>query len=348
MHHFKEFHLQNILSFLHILSTIFNNLFVLLNHYQTPPVGDLRWRVPEEFDGFSSEKYFNATAPGFRCPQSRSGMGNSFVGMNEDCLNLNVEIPLHLIDQTSNKLIKPENLLNVMVFIHGGAFSLGSGVDPYINAEEYAKRDIILVACNYRLGILGFFTLPEILQEDPNAYNFGLLDQRMAISWVKKYIEHFGGDKKQITLFGESAGAMSILWQLSAVEEKFPSDQQFEDIKGVIIQSAADTLTIPCEAAVSYLPSIQEVTGCYDIRGKALISCLKQQSAELLINALPDFAKTRKVLFHTLSEGVLAPCTAPGRYPLSPREAIHKDEFNNKPNVIIGTCKVGDQFFILF
>jgi len=108
-----------------------------------------------------------------------------------------------------------------MVYVHGGAFVHGSGQDLYIEGKQYAKKGIILVTLNYRLGLLGFFGHPELTRLSPDApTNFGLLDIICALKWVKKYVSFFGGNPDDITVFGESAGAASIQWLLASQEHR--------------------------------------------------------------------------------------------------------------------------------
>src|ERR1043166_2091759 len=96
-----------------------------------------------------------------------------------------------------------------MVWIHGGAFTRGSGSTPTYDGEELAKKGVVLVTINYRLGVFGFFAHPELTKEsDRNASgNYGILDQIAALEWVQKNIAAFGGDPKRVTIFGGSAGS---------------------------------------------------------------------------------------------------------------------------------------------
>lgn len=99
-----------------------------------------------------------------------------------------------------------------MVWIHGGGFVGGSGGGNDFTGAAFAKQDVILVSFNYRLGRLGFFAFPALSKENPNEYkgNYGYMDQIAALEWVKKNIAEFGGDSKNVTIFGESAGGVSV------------------------------------------------------------------------------------------------------------------------------------------
>jgi para-nitrobenzyl esterase len=147
----------------------------------------------------------DATQYGATCIQPN----DFFWASSEDCLFLNIWTP--------NTTYTATHRTPVMVFIYGGGFLVGSGNANYIDGEEYAKKGVILVSFNYRLGILGFFAHRELTQAEPNnPTNFGLLDQILVLEWVKKHIHSFGGDVTQLTVFGESAGAASIEWLLES------------------------------------------------------------------------------------------------------------------------------------
>ncbi|CAN5141474.1 carboxylesterase family protein [soil metagenome] len=155
--------------------------------FAAPPVGDLRWRAPKAAAKWQGVR--PATAFSQACNQA------------EDCLFLNVWKPADA---------KPGAKLPVMVWIHGGAFIGGSGAS--VDGTQFAKQGVILVSVNYRLGRLGFFAHPALSKEDPKAVvgNYGILDQIEALRWVQANIGAFGGDAKNVTIFGESAGAICV------------------------------------------------------------------------------------------------------------------------------------------
>lgn len=181
--------------------------------YATPPVGDLRWRAPrplKSWKGVLKADHFGAS-----CIQ---GPNSEFLPwtkefmyvtpVNEDCLFLNIWTPQP----------RASAGLPVLVFIHGGAFTSGSGDVPIYDGEALARTGLIVVTINYRLGILGFLAHPELTaQQDQSAFpvhhssgNYGLLDQIAALQWVKQNIRNFGGDPTHIAVAGQSAGAMSV------------------------------------------------------------------------------------------------------------------------------------------
>ena len=171
--------------------------------FAAPPVGDLRWREPQPLPAWSETRQSVSNAPS--CPQKRglSLEGGGDPGkLDEDCLYLNVFTP-----GTDAGTKRP-----VMVWIHGGALIFGSGGLAIYDGSALARRGVVVVTINYRLGPLGFFAHPALDKERPGGpANFGLLDQIAALQWVQKNIASFGGDPAQVTVFGQSAGAQSVL-----------------------------------------------------------------------------------------------------------------------------------------
>jgi para-nitrobenzyl esterase len=181
--------------------------------YARPPVGDLRWQPPQPPQPWSGVR--EARDPGSACTQRTSGLapfidpmahayGSKFeqpaIQSSEDCLYLDVwtaEWPA-------------KHALPVMVWLHGGSNLTGSGTQPMYDGASLVRRGVLLVTVNYRLGAMGFFSHPELTAESPHhsSGNYGSLDQLAALNWVKKNIAQFGGDPDNVTLFGESAGAI--------------------------------------------------------------------------------------------------------------------------------------------
>src|ERR1039458_1369856 len=164
--------------------------------FAQPPVGDLRWREPLLAKAWTGVR--DATAFGPMCNQS----GNKQLPHNEDCLQLNVWTPKW--PMTSR--------VPVMVWVHGGGNTAGSGVESLFNGEVLARHGVVLVTVNYRLGIFGFFAHPGLTKESPRhaAGNYGLADQIQALRWVQENIAKFGGNPANVTIFGESAGAGDV------------------------------------------------------------------------------------------------------------------------------------------
>jgi para-nitrobenzyl esterase len=162
--------------------------------FAAPPVGNLRWRVPQPVAHWDGVRTADAFGP--VCMQNAGGGADQKV--SEDCLYLNVWTAA-----------KPGEKRPVMVWIYGGGYNVGSGSQPEYEGEALAKKGAVVVTINYRLGVFGFFSHPDLTRESDRrgAGNFGLLDSIAALQWVQKNIAAFGGDPKRVTIFGESAGA---------------------------------------------------------------------------------------------------------------------------------------------
>jgi para-nitrobenzyl esterase len=163
--------------------------------YATPPVGDLRWRAPKPAAHWEGTRAADQFGP--VCMQGGDQK------MSEDCLYLNVWTGAKAAGSNTNDK-RP-----VMVWIYGGGYTGGSGSQPMYDGEALAKKGAVVVTFNYRLGTLGFFSHPELTKESDRrgAANFGVMDAIAALHWVQQNIARFGGDPKQVTIFGESAGA---------------------------------------------------------------------------------------------------------------------------------------------
>ena len=170
--------------------------------FAAPPVGDLRWKAPQPAAHWTGVK--KATEFGARCMQGNiyGDMAFRDSGPSEDCLYLNVWTPA-----TSANAHLP-----VMVWIYGGGFAAGATSEGRQDGEVLAKKGVVVVSMNYRLGIFGFFSHPELDKESGHnaSGNYGLLDQVAALQWVRKNIAAFGGDPGNVTIFGESAGSFSV------------------------------------------------------------------------------------------------------------------------------------------
>ncbi|MEY2853873.1 MAG: hypothetical protein RL030_1005 [Pseudomonadota bacterium] len=178
--------------------------------YAAPPVGELRWRAPRPAPNWRGVRDSRSDRPA--CLQKEEFWNVSIAGTaSEDCLYLNVWTPG----------LRPSTAYPVMVWIHGGAFTGGGGSEPVFHGPAFVARNIVLVTINYRLGLLGFYSHPQLTKESGRegaVGNQGLLDQRAALQWVHDNIARFGGDPGNVTLFGQSAGGMSVIVH-SAVPE---------------------------------------------------------------------------------------------------------------------------------
>ena len=174
--------------------------------FAAPPVGDLRWRPPQPVASWKDVR--QAAEFGADCMQGRFGPppapGAPAVRMPaEDCLYLNVWRPASAA---------PGAKLPVMVWIYGGGFTGGSSSSPNTSGSQFAKQGVILVAANYRVGRFGFFAFPALSRERPDETkgNYAYMDQIAALQWVKRNIAAFGGDPNNVTIFGFSAGGVSV------------------------------------------------------------------------------------------------------------------------------------------
>ncbi len=177
--------------------------------YAEAPVGPLRWQAPRAHAPWATA--LDASAFGDRCAQTGGPFGEP--STSEDCLFLNVYTP--------HRKAVPERDLRrhrpVMVWIHGGAFQAGSA-DPYDPTKLVEDGDVVVVTINYRLGALGFLAHPALSAESADGIsgNYGILDQQLALRWVHDNIAAFGGNPKRVTIFGESAGGVSVHTQIAS------------------------------------------------------------------------------------------------------------------------------------
>ena len=171
--------------------------------YAKPPVGDLRWKAPEAPDPGSDEiecKDFGYTALQYEWPTEPA----SSFPKNEDCLTLNI--------WENEGIVGSEEAKPVMVFFHGGAYGWGGTTDPMYDGQNFAAAhdDVILVTCNYRLGLMAWADFSKVEGgEDYTDINLGIRDHIAALQWIQKNIAAFGGDPDNVTIFGESAGGWS-------------------------------------------------------------------------------------------------------------------------------------------
>lgn len=173
--------------------------------YARPPVGDLRWRAPQPAVAWEGAR--DATDYGPGCAQPRTAMYSlPLDDFSEDCLTLNVWTPD----------LRPAQQMPVMVWIHGGGFSAGSGNLPQLNGTAIPRHGVVVVTINYRLAIFGFLAHPVLAADGETAGNYGLLDAVAALQWVQRNIAAFGGDPARVTIFGESAGADMVNYLLVA------------------------------------------------------------------------------------------------------------------------------------
>ncbi len=171
--------------------------------FAAPPVGDLRWKAPQPLKAWSGVKKADDFGP---APMQDIGMAMGMMGGNklrvsEDCLYLNVWTPAKKADEK----------LPVMVWIYGGGFAMGMTNTPMNDGVNFAKKGVVLVSVAYRVGPIGFLAHPDLSKESGKGSGcYGIQDQVAGLKWVKDNIAQFGGDPSRVTIFGESAGAISV------------------------------------------------------------------------------------------------------------------------------------------
>lgn len=186
-----------------------NGLHVFMGiPFAQPPVGNLRWQAPQPAKNWAGVY----KADHFRARAMQKNLFSDMVfradGTSEDCLYLNVWSPANA----------GKGKLPVLVYFYGGGFVAGDGSEYRYDGAALARKGIVTVTVNYRLGIFGFFAHPELTKESPNhaSGNYGLLDQNAALKWVQANIAAFGGDPKRVTIAGESAGSISVCAQMAS------------------------------------------------------------------------------------------------------------------------------------
>ncbi len=234
-------------------------------NYAAAPVGELRFRpaqAPEPRD-----ETYQAYDYGMACPQVEGiTSGGHAKGFSEDCLNLNIWRP------------EKSGQFPVMFWIHGGGFMQGTGsYQMYDGSRLAAERDVVVVTINYRLGHLGWLALPELKAEDPNGGvgNYGLTDQTRALEWVRQNIGGFGGDPDNVTVFGQSAGGISICALLVSPPAKGLFD------KAIVMSGPCDMMLSEEEAYKRGQKAAAEM-GC---EGEDLIECLRSRPFEEFLSS---------------------------------------------------------------
>jgi para-nitrobenzyl esterase len=264
--------------------------------YAAPPVGNLRWQPPQPPAGWNG--VLDATEFGSSCPQNPGPFG--LASTNEDCLYLNVYTP---------PVVPPvaQQNLPVMVWLHPGAFQVGDSAAQV--PTELLDRGVVVVTLNYRLGVLGWLAHPGLTAESPDATsgNYGLQDQQVALQWVQTNIRRFGGNPDNVTIFGESAGGVSVHAHMISPQ----SEGLFH--RG-IIQSGAYAMTFPTLAtAETQGTAFATQVGC------TTVACLRALPVSTILqnqNPLPSAFVPRK-------DGEVVP--------LSPTEAFASNNFHHVP-----------------
>ncbi|MBE6128869.1 MAG: carboxylesterase family protein [Erysipelotrichaceae bacterium] len=297
--------------------------------YAKPPVNELRFKAPQPLEKWEGTKECLRFGP--MCPQPDMSQdpfwGKEFYNdsdyplpkQSEDCLYLNIWAPAE----------KQPGGYPVAFWIHGGAFDHGFGSEMEFDGEAFARRNVILVTVNYRVGVFGFFAHEDLRREDVNKSvgNYGILDQIAALRWVRRNIEAFGGDSERITLFGQSAGAMSVQTLISS-----PLTQGM--IQGAIMQSGG--------GLNNGLSKDRYPDDAYETGKKIMDLChctymreLRKVSSDKLVSILPKLAEqTEGLAFGPVIDGWVM---TEGY-----DECIEKDHIHDIPYII--GCTADDLF----
>jgi len=290
--------------------------------YAAPPTGDLRWRPPVPAQPWQGTR--PATAFGPACPQlvaPDTGVMELPGNMSEDCLYLNVWTPARGGNEK----------LPVMVFIHGGSFLQGAGSMPLYNGTNLAKKGVVAVNLNYRLGPLGFLAHPALANESPmhSSGNYGLEDQAMALRWVRNNIAGFGGDPDRITIFGESAGGTSVLVHLAGNETRGLYRQAIVESGPLWTNGSTISIISTMPEAERYGEEFAESLG---YTGPDAIGRMRNVDVWTLVNATPPassaFWEIRMLRFKPVIDGKLVP---------GKPETIFLEGRQNPVPLIIGT-----------
>ncbi len=247
--------------------------------YAEPPVGNLRWKPPEPKAQWSGVK--EAVEFGAACIQpdgrnSKSVYARDIGEMSEDCLTLNVWAP--------------EDIENapVFVWVHGGAFWSGGSSEPLYDGTHLAEQGMIVVTINYRVGALGYLAHPELSAESPRGVsgNYGLLDQVEALRWVRSNIGAFGGDPSNVTIAGESAGALSVIYLMASPDARGLFSKAIAQSAYLVSMPELKTVnhgTLPSEAAGQALASALGVSGIEEMRAMNAKALNEKAAANLFV-----------------------------------------------------------------
>ena len=282
------------------------------------PVGKLRWKAPVEFvpDNGVYEAYYNAKIP---YQEESASEPASMYAQGEDCLYLNIWTA------DNDMRNKP-----VMVWIHGGGFVSGGTVDPMFNLHNLVAEnpDIIAVSIAYRVGPFGFMHLSHLPDgaDYPDAQNLGIMDQVMALKWVHDNIANFGGDPDNVTIWGESAGADSvILIPLISGAENY--------VKRVIAQSGSPVISNTPEQSIECTAEIMKILNCKTVKD------LQNVDVKELINA----SETLKMRVGPERDGIYIPADPYGEYAngavrdIAILQGCNKDEMNYFMSIVGGS-----------
>ncbi|EFX83387.1 hypothetical protein DAPPUDRAFT_240264 [Daphnia pulex] len=279
-------------------------------YYAEKPTPENRFLPPIPKAPYSMDEIQDATSNNAGCPQPGAA--------NEDCLSVNVFTPQLPSESTTS--------LPVMVWIHGGAFSLGHALEYLPN--RYMEHDIVLVAIQYRLGPLGFLSFDT----DDVPGNAGMFDQIEALRWVNKYVEHFGGDPSHITIAGQSAGSASVSLLLLAPQARGLFQRAIGESGSVLAEWALDRDGRGKEASLK----IAEIAGCPVEPYQDLLTCVQNVDAKVLTQAYLTYASNDRLnggLGFSGSNPVIQVAGAQRLIESDPRELYSSGNFATVPTM---------------
>jgi para-nitrobenzyl esterase len=277
--------------------------------FAAPPVGDLRWRGPVPVARWTGTRRADSFAPA--CMQTGVSMpGETPPAVSEDCLYLNIWTPADAKTETR----PAPDLVPVIVWIYGGGYINGSASMPLYWGDRLAHKGVIVVTIAYRLGPLGFLALPELTRESPHhsSGNYGLMDQIAALEWIQRNIAAFGGDPKNVTIAGQSSGAISVSILMASPRAKGLFQRAIGESGG---------LFEPLQLAPKYLLANAERDG-------------EQYTASLGTSSLQELRRIPAGQLTGNAGGIVHPVIDPYVLPVSPYEAFTSGQQNDVPLLI--------------
>jgi para-nitrobenzyl esterase len=271
--------------------------------FAAPPVGDLRWRPPAPVTPWTGTRQADAFAPA--CMQTGVSMpGETPPAVSEDCLYVNIWTPAKKVHER----------LPVFVWIYGGAYINGSASMPLYWGDRLAHKGVVVITIAYRLGPLGFLAHPELTRESPHhsSGNYGLMDQIAALQWIQRNIAAFGGDPKNVTIAGQSSGAISVSILMSSPLAKGLFQRAIGESGG---------LFEPLQLAPKYLLANAEREG-------------EKYAVSLGATSLQQLRRLPAALLTGNADGIVHPVIEPYVLPVSPYEAFTSGHQNDVPLLI--------------
>lgn len=289
--------------------------------YATPPVGNLRFKPPVKYPNFAG--VFKALSKSKACIQFTNLVDDVWIPRNEDCsedcLYLNVWVP--------NPAPKGAA---VIFFLHGGAFESGTAnSNPFDGTFLPSEENVILVTANYRLSVLGFLMLDDT--EAPG--NVALMDQAMALQWIREHISKFGGDPEKVTIIGHSAGGRSAGYHLLIPS----SDGLF---RRVVLLSGTSTTTLPESGRIQATArglKLAGIVGCDMDTTSEIVKCLRDVDIESLVNAVLQSNQMNFLPYGPVADGEYIPHSA--------KKAM-KEELNSSIDILLGTLSEDSSFWL--